>query len=52
MAQVGLCSASEATIGICDAIYYRNYSYDDISAGKSSFMVELLDGKHPEQRHR
>ena len=38
-----LCSGEEATIGICDAIYYRTGSYDDISAGKSSFMVELLE---------
>jgi DNA mismatch repair protein MutS len=44
MAQVGsFVPASEATIGICDAIYYRTGSYDDISAGKSSFMVELLE---------
>ncbi len=44
MAQVGsFVPAADAEIGICDAIYYRTGSYDDISAGKSSFMVELLE---------
>ncbi|MEA4882256.1 MAG: DNA mismatch repair protein MutS [Clostridia bacterium] len=44
MAQVGsFVPAREAQVGVCDAIYYRTGSYDDISSGKSSFMVELLE---------
>ena len=44
MAQVGsFVPAREAHIGICDAIFYRTGSYDDIGSGKSSFMVELLE---------
>jgi DNA mismatch repair protein MutS len=44
MAQAGsFVPAREATVGIADRIYYRTGSYDDISAGKSSFMVELLE---------
>jgi len=44
MAQIGsFVPAREARIGICDAIFYRTGSYDDISSGKSSFMVELLE---------
>ena len=35
--------ATDATIGIVDRIYYRTGSYDDIGAGKSTFMVELLE---------
>jgi DNA mismatch repair protein MutS len=44
MAQMGsFVPAREARIGICDAIFYRTGSYDDIGSGKSSFMVELLE---------
>jgi DNA mismatch repair protein MutS len=44
MAQIGsFVPAREARIGICDAIFYRTGSYDDIGSGKSSFMVELLE---------
>ncbi len=44
MAQVGsFVPAREASIGVCDAIFYRAGSYDDIGSGKSSFMVELLE---------
>ncbi len=44
MAQVGsFVPAREARIGVCDAIFYRAGSYDDIGSGKSSFMVELLE---------
>jgi DNA mismatch repair protein MutS len=44
MAQAGsFVPCSSATIGIADRIYYRAGSYDDISGGKSTFMVELLE---------
>ncbi len=44
MAQIGsFVPAREARIGVCDAIFYRAGSYDDIGSGKSSFMVELLE---------
>ena len=44
MAQAGsFVPCSSAVIGIADRIYYRAGSYDDISGGKSTFMVELLE---------
>lgn len=44
MAQAGsFVPAASAKMGICDAIFYRTGSYDDLSSGKSSFMVELVE---------
>jgi len=44
LAQAGsFVPAKSAKLGICDAIYYRTGSYDDLGMGKSSFMVETLE---------
>ncbi len=44
MAQIGcFVPASEAVIGIVDRIFVRAGSTEDISAGQSTFMLELLD---------
>lgn len=44
MAQAGsFVPCAGARIGSCDRIFYRAGSYDDISGGKSTFMVELLE---------
>lgn len=44
LAQAGsFVPCSSAKVGICDRIFYRAGSYDDISQGKSTFMVELLE---------
>ncbi len=44
MAQAGsYVPCFSARIGLADRIYYRAGSYDDITGGKSTFMVELLE---------
>lgn len=44
MAQAGsFVPATQAAMGLCDAIYYRTGSYDELGLGKSSFMVETLE---------
>ncbi len=44
MAQMGsFVPASSATIGICDKIFTRIGASDDLSAGKSTFMVEMTE---------
>ncbi len=44
MAQAGsFVPATSASMGVCDAIYYRTGSYDELGMGKSSFMVETLE---------
>jgi DNA mismatch repair protein MutS len=44
MAQIGsFVPASKTTIGVVDRIFSRVGASDDISAGKSTFMVEMLE---------
>lgn len=44
MAQMGcFVPASEARIGVVDAIYTRIGAVDDVSMGQSTFMVEMVD---------
>lgn len=44
MAQVGsFVAADSAVIGVCDAIFCRLGSYDDLYQGRSAFMVEMLE---------
>jgi len=44
MAQIGsFVPASAATIGICDKIFTRIGASDDLSAGQSTFMVEMTE---------
>lgn len=44
MAQIGsFVPASACTIGICDKIFTRIGASDDLSAGKSTFMVEMSE---------
>lgn len=44
MAQIGsFVPAEEATIGIADKLFSRVGANDDIAAGKSTFMVEMLE---------
>ncbi len=44
MAQIGSCvPADDATIGIVDRIFTRMGAQDDISAGQSTFMVEMVE---------
>ncbi len=44
MAQIGsFVPASKATIGIVDKIFSRVGANDDISSGKSTFMVEMIE---------
>ena len=47
MAQIGsFVPASGATIGICDKIFTRVGASDDLSAGQSTFMVEMSEVAH------
>lgn len=47
MAQIGsFVPASDATIGICDKIFTRVGASDDLSAGQSTFMVEMSEVAH------
>lgn len=47
MAQIGsFVPASSATIGICDKIFTRVGASDDLSAGQSTFMVEMSEVAH------
>ncbi len=47
MAQIGcFVPASEATIGIVDRIFTRVGASDDLSQGKSTFMVEMTEMAH------
>ena len=44
MAHIGsFVPAASATIGLVDGIFYRTGSYEDLSAGRSTFMVELTE---------
>ncbi len=44
MAQIGsFVPASDCTIGICDKIFTRIGASDDLSAGQSTFMVEMTE---------
>ncbi len=44
MAQIGsFVPATNADIGICDAVYTRVGASDDLSAGQSTFMVEMSE---------
>lgn len=44
MAQIGsFVPASACTIGICDKIFTRIGASDDLSAGQSTFMVEMIE---------
>lgn len=47
MAQIGsFVPASSANIGICDKIFTRVGASDDLSAGQSTFMVEMSEVAH------
>src|SRR6202035_1848709 len=44
LAQIGsYVPAEEATIGVCDRIFTRIGAHDDLSAGMSTFMVEMAE---------
>lgn len=44
MAQIGMfVPASHAIVGIADKIFSRVGGFDDISSGKSTFMIEMLE---------
>ncbi len=44
MAQIGsFVPAKEARIGICDRVFTRIGASDDLSAGQSTFMVEMSE---------
>ncbi|NPV71456.1 MAG: DNA mismatch repair protein MutS [Firmicutes bacterium] len=44
MAHIGsYVPAAAATIGLLDAVFYRTGSYEDLSGGRSTFMVELSE---------
>jgi DNA mismatch repair protein MutS len=47
MAQIGsFVPADEATIGLVDRIFTRIGAQDEISAGQSTFMVEMVEAAH------
>jgi DNA mismatch repair protein MutS len=44
LAQMGSCvPAKQAVVGLCDAIYCRVGAADNLAAGQSTFMVEMLE---------
>ena len=46
LAQMGSFVPAKATIGICDKIFVRVGASDDLSRGRSTFMVEMADIIH------
>ena len=54
MAQIGsFVPAKSARIGVVDRIFTRIGASDDLSAGQSTFMVEMTEvGRHSARRHR
>ncbi len=44
LAQIGsFVPAERCTVGVCDAVFTRVGAFDDLAAGKSTFMVEMTE---------